>query len=123
MAKINGVLGEIDTADLGFTLMHEHILCAAWSMRQAFHDWVNLDAFIEETQERVSGEVKVKLYKGSCHVVGRSSPFSLYDKDLATYNIETTFDQSSSAGFIELWGLPTRVASALKKKMAAKQDV
>ena len=83
----------------------------------------DLDAFIDKTQERVTGEVKVKLYKGSCQVVSRSSPLSLYDKDLATYNIETTFDQSSSAGFIELWGLPTRVANALKKKVAAKQDV
>ena len=83
----------------------------------------DLDAFIGKTQERVSGEVKVKLYKGSCQVASRSSPLSLYDKDLATYNIETTFNQSSSAGFIELWGLPTRVANALKKKVAAKQDV
>lgn len=83
----------------------------------------DLDAFIDKSQERVTGKVKVKLYKGSCKVVGRSSPLSLYDKDLATYNIETTFDQLSSAGFIELWGLPTRVANALKRKTAAKQDV
>ena len=47
MAKINSVLGEIDTSDLGFTLMHEHILGADWSMREAFHVWVSLDAFIE----------------------------------------------------------------------------
>jgi argininosuccinate synthase len=83
----------------------------------------DLDAFVGRTQERVCGEVKVKLYKGSCRVVSRSSPLSLYDKDLATYNIETTFDQSSSAGFIELWGLPTRVANALKRKVEAEQDV
>ena len=76
----------------------------------------DLEAFIEKTQERVNGEVKVKLYKGGLTVVGRSSPFSLYDFNLATYDIGTTFDQSSSAGFIELWGLPTRVANILKKK-------
>jgi len=75
----------------------------------------DLDAFIEETQKRVCGEVKIKLYKGSFRVVGRSSSFSLYDLNLATYNIESKFDQSSSAGFIELWGLPTRMANALKK--------
>ncbi|MEM3716009.1 MAG: argininosuccinate synthase [Candidatus Bathyarchaeia archaeon] len=75
----------------------------------------DLDAFINKTQERVKGEVKVKLFKGSALVVGRSSPYSLYDVHLATYNIDTTFDQSSSAGFIELWGLPTRVAKALKR--------
>jgi len=83
----------------------------------------DLDAFVQKTQERVSGEVRVKLYKGGLQIVGRSSPLSLYDKDLATYNIETTFDQASSAGFIELWGLPTRVANALKKKTKAGQDV
>jgi len=82
-----------------------------------------LDAFINKTQERVCGEVTVKLYKGGLQVVGRSSPLSLYDIDLATYNIETTFDQSSSAGFIELWGLPTKVANALKKKAGAKRNV
>lgn len=83
----------------------------------------DLDAFINKTQERVCGEVKVKLYKGSLQVVGRSSPMSLYDMDLASYNIETAFNQSSSAGFIELWGLPTRVANALKKKGKAKRVV
>jgi len=76
----------------------------------------DLNAFIEEIQKRVNGEVTVKLYKGSMRVVGRSSPLSLYDLKLATYEIGTTFDQSSSAGFIELWGLPTRVANILKKK-------
>ncbi len=75
----------------------------------------DLDAFIEATQKRVCGEVKIKLYKGALHIVGRSSPLSLYDLNLATYNIESRFDQSSSAGFIELWGLPTRMANALKK--------
>ncbi len=76
----------------------------------------DLDAFINKIQERVSGEVRVKLYKGSMRIVGRSSPSSLYDFKLATYNVGTTFDQSSSAGFIELWGLPTRVANTLKKR-------
>jgi phosphotriesterase-related protein len=51
MAKINGVLGPIDTADLGFTLMHEHILVANWSMRQAFDDWVDVDAISEEASK------------------------------------------------------------------------
>ena len=76
----------------------------------------DLDAFINKIQDRVSGEVRVKLYKGSMRIVGRSSPSSLYDFKLATYNVGTTFDQSSSAGFIELWGLPTRVANTLKKR-------
>ena len=76
-----------------------------------------LEAFIDKTQERVCGEVKMKLYKGGCWVVGRSSPMSLYDKNLATYEVETSFNQSHSEGFIELWGLPTKVANLLKKKV------
>jgi phosphotriesterase-related protein len=53
MAKINGVLGTIDTKDLGFTLMHEHILVGSWSMRQAFHDWVDADALIEDAAQEL----------------------------------------------------------------------
>lgn len=76
----------------------------------------DLEGFIEKTQERVTGEVKLKLYKGSATVVSRSSPFSLYDANLATYNIETTFDQTWSPGFIEIWGLPTKAANMLKHR-------
>jgi len=80
----------------------------------------NLDQFVESTQENVAGQVKIKLYKGSLIVVGRTSPMSLYDLNLATYNIETTFNQSYSEGFIELWGLPTKVSCQLKRKKLAK---
>jgi len=76
----------------------------------------DLEGFIDKTQERVTGEVKLKLYKGSATIASRSSPFSLYDSNLATYNIETTFDQTWSSGFIEIWGLPTKVANILKAK-------
>ena len=76
-----------------------------------------LEAFIDKTQERVVGEVKVKLYKGGFQVVGRSSPMSLYDLDLATYDVKTTFNQSWSQGFIELWGLQTTTANILKAKV------
>ena len=75
----------------------------------------DLDAFINKSQENVSGEVKLKLYKGSLQVIGRSSPMSLYDKNLANYNIKTSFNQSYSHGFIELWGLQTRMYNSLKK--------
>jgi len=81
----------------------------------------DLEAFINTTQERVNGEVKVKLYKGGLRVVGRSSPMSLYDLNLATYDIRTTFDQSWSPGFIELWGLPTKVSNILKVKTERKK--
>jgi argininosuccinate synthase len=75
----------------------------------------DLDAFINKSQENVTGEVKLKLYKGSLQVIGRSSPNSLYDKNLANYNIKTSFNQSYSKGFIELWGLQTRMYNSLKK--------
>ena len=75
----------------------------------------DLDAFINKSQENVTGEVKLKLYKGGLIVIGRSSPMSLYDKNLANYNIKTSFNQSYSHGFIELWGLQTRMYNSLKK--------
>ena len=99
----------------------KHQVDALWSTLVYTGLWMDplkedLDAFIDSTQKRVIGEVKVKLYKGGLHVVGRSSPLSLYDLNLATYNIESRFDQKSSKGFIDLWGLPTRMAHALKRR-------
>ncbi len=69
----------------------------------------NLAAFVDSTQEFVTGTVRVKLFKGNCTVVGRKSPFSLYDFGLATYDKGDTFNQSDSPGFIRLWGLPNRI--------------
>jgi len=80
----------------------------------------DLDAFINKSNENVTGEVRLKLFKGSLQVVGRSSPFSLYSMDLADYNIKTSFNQSYSKGFIELWGLQTRMYNALKQKAKQK---
>jgi argininosuccinate synthase len=84
-----------------------------------------LDAFIEKTQEKVTGEVTLKLFKGNVQVTGRSSPYSLYSLSLATYDIDTTFNQTAAVGFIELWGLPTVTSWALKKKaeQASAKDV
>jgi argininosuccinate synthase len=67
-----------------------------------------LDAFVEETQKTVTGAVRLKLYKGSSTVVGRTAPKALYSKGLATYDPNSTFDESAAAGFIALWGLPAR---------------
>ena len=67
-----------------------------------------LDAFIEVTQKTVTGTVRLKLYKGSSTVAGRTAPQALYNKDLATYDPNSTFDEASAAGFIALWGLPAR---------------
>jgi argininosuccinate synthase len=67
-----------------------------------------LDKFTDETQKYASGTVRLKLHKGNCSVVGRKSPYSLYKKELATYEKGDIFDQSLARGFIELWGLPYR---------------
>ena len=65
-----------------------------------------LDAFVNETQRAVTGEVRLKLFRGSCQVVGRKSPHSLYRERLATYSAKDQFDQRSAEGFIKLFGLP-----------------
>jgi argininosuccinate synthase len=65
-----------------------------------------LDAFVDETQKKVTGTVRVKLRKYSSHVVGRKSPHSLYNEGLATYTAKDTFDHRLAKGFIDLWALP-----------------
>ena len=70
-----------------------------------------LDSFIQNTQERVTGEVRIKLFKGNATIVGRQSDNSIYAPDLATYGAEDGFDHKAAEGFIYIWGLPTRVWS------------
>lgn len=68
----------------------------------------DLLAFMQSTQQYVTGSVRLKLYRGTCTVVGRKSPNSLYSHALATYDRGDTFDHSSAIGFIKLWGLPVQ---------------
>ena len=72
-----------------------------------------LDAFVVSTQERVSGEVAVKLYKGSAKVAGRRSPYSIYQHGLATYSTGDRYRQDLAEGFIYVWGLPARTWAAI----------
>ena len=65
-----------------------------------------IDAFVANVQQRVTGTVRLKLYKGDCRVVGRKSPFALYDQGLATYDEGDKFDHAAAEGFIKIWGLP-----------------
>ena len=67
-----------------------------------------LSAFVDKTQEYVTGTVKLKLYKGNIIPAGMTSPYTLYSEELATFD-ESDYDQKESAGFINLWGLPTTV--------------
>jgi argininosuccinate synthase len=73
----------------------------------------DLDRFIDATQNRVSGKVRLKMEKGSLRVVGRESEYSLYRNNLATYAAGSTFDQSLAKGFVELWGLQSVMANSL----------
>ena len=70
-----------------------------------------LDAFVLDSQQHVSGEIRLTLHAGTCTVTGRRSESSLYDFDLATYDEGDTFDQSLAKGFVELWGLPSKIAA------------
>ena len=80
----------------------------------------DLDGFIEKSQKPVSGTVKLKLFKGSLRVVGRKSNNSLYSHEIATYGVESTFDQRLAKGFVELWGIQSTEANKLQKKRKSK---
>ncbi|MFI3205666.1 MAG: argininosuccinate synthase, partial [Clostridia bacterium] len=74
----------------------------------------SLDAFVNVTQETVTGEVTLKLYKGNIIDAGVTSPYSLYDEEIATFDEDEVYDQNDSAGFINLFGLPIQVQARKK---------
>ena len=76
-----------------------------------------LDVFIDESSRHVTGEVRMTLHGGRAVVTGRRSPASLYDYSLATYDSEDTFDQTLAKGFVELWGLPSKIAASRDERM------
>ncbi len=73
-------------------------------------------AFVKETQKTVTGDVKLKLYKGNMINAGVTSPFSLYDPEIATFDEDNVYNQADSAGFINLYGLPIKVYAKMKAK-------
>jgi argininosuccinate synthase len=73
-----------------------------------------LDAFVQETQHNVTGEVRLLLYKGNVIVRGRRSPYSLYREDFATFGKDDVYDQSDALGFINLYGLPIKVRTLIE---------
>jgi argininosuccinate synthase len=77
-----------------------------------------LDAFVEESQRFVTGEVRLRLEPGSCRVTGRRSPYSLYDYGLATYDAADSFRHEDSAGFVRLWGLGVETWAARQGSVA-----
>jgi argininosuccinate synthase len=77
----------------------------------------SLDAFIDEASKSVTGDIRMALHGGRAVVNGRRSPASLYDYNLATYDSDDTFDQGLAKGFVELWGLPSKIAAKRDGKL------
>jgi argininosuccinate synthase len=75
-----------------------------------------IDAFVDKTQEKVTGEVNLKLYKGNIINAGTKSPYSLYSEDIATFGADKVYNQKDSEGFINLFGLPLKVKAMLEKE-------
>ncbi len=82
-----------------------------------------LDGFVSTTQKLVTGDVRLRFFKGSCVVVGRRSDYSLYDYNLATYDAADSFDHTAARGFVELWGLPTKVWARQRRKTGKEGEV
>jgi argininosuccinate synthase len=78
-----------------------------------------LDAFVSSASEHVSGEVRMRLSGGLAQVVGRRSDAALYDYSLATYDAGDQFDQRFAKGFVDLWGLPTKVWAAREQRLGS----
>ncbi|MDE6201347.1 MAG: argininosuccinate synthase [Clostridiales bacterium] len=79
-----------------------------------------LSAFVDQTQEYVTGTTKLKLFKGKITPAGMTSPYSLYDEDIATFGEDDVYDQKDSAGFINLFGLPLKVRAKMLEKANKK---
>ncbi len=80
-----------------------------------------LSAFVDKTQETVTGTVRLKLYKGRISAAGVKSPYSLYDEDIATFSADEVYDQKDSAGFINLFGLPIKVRAKMLERAGKKK--
>jgi argininosuccinate synthase len=81
-----------------------------------------LDAFIDEVSINVTGDIRMTLHGGRAVVTGRRGAASLYDYNLATYDAEDTFDQRLAKGFVELWGLPSRIAASRDARLQTERD-
>jgi argininosuccinate synthase len=78
-----------------------------------------LDAFVDESSINVSGDIRMTLHGGRATVTGRRGAASLYDYNLATYDEQDTFDQRLAKGFVELWGLPSRIAAQRDQRLSS----
>lgn len=103
------------------TMHYKELIAAKYAELVYYGLWFTplreaLDAFVNVTQQPVTGSVRLKLYKGNIIVSGRTSPNSLYREDLATFGADEVYNQKDAAGFINLYGLPLTVQGWLKNK-------
>ena len=103
--------------DLRTALAFEAETQASLMTQADFHE--AYDAFVNVTQQRVTGTVTLRLYKGSVNVVGRESVHALYDERFVTFGEDDVYEQSDAAGFIRLFALPSRVRAIKDQELAA----
>ncbi len=101
------------------TMHYKEIIAHRFAELVYFGQWFtplreSLSAFVDKTQETVTGDVKLKLYKGNIINAGVTSPYTLYSEDFATFDADEVYDQKDSAGFINLFGLPIKVKAILE---------
>ena len=75
-----------------------------------------LDAFVDSTQETVTGSVKLKLYKGNVMVAAIDTPYALYNQEISSFTTGSLYSHKDSAGFINLFGLPSKISAMVKNK-------
>ncbi len=102
------------------TQHYKELVAAKYAELVYFGQWFTplreaLAAFVDETQKTVTGDVKLKLYKGNMINAGTTSPYSLYSEEVATFDEDNVYNQADSAGFINLFGLPIKVRATLSK--------
>ncbi|MDD6800492.1 MAG: argininosuccinate synthase [Firmicutes bacterium] len=113
----------LETITLDRETMHlKQMLSGKFADLVYFGQWFTpareaLSAFVDKTQENVTGDVKLKLYKGNIILSSVTSPYSLYDEDIATFGEDDVYDQNDSKGFINLFGLPISVKAKLDEKL------
>ena len=103
------------------TLHYKDVVAQRYAELVYFGQWFHplresLAAFVDKTQETVTGKVRLKLYKGNCMPAGSESPYSLYDEAIATFAEDDVYDQKDATGFINCFGLPIKVVANMKKR-------
>lgn len=103
------------------TLHYKDTMAPKYADLVYFGQWFHplreaMDAFVNSTQERVTGKVRLKLYKGNVFPAGSTSPFSLYQEALSTFAEDDVYDQKDATGFINLFGLPMKVVAQMKMR-------